>query len=94
MNEERVIIPVGTLVHVGGMPFRLTGSAVAQGRASNLALGLEALAEDNALPAANNGALSAAQQVRAMALVLVDDNPNAVTESVLGTASNLFISTT
>lgn len=82
-GEETVVIPEGTLVHVGGMPFRLTGAARAEGREGNLRRGLEALSAGLTPPASVDPAISAAQQIRAVALVLVGGNTTAITERML-----------
>ena len=49
---ETVTIPAGTLIYVGGLPFRTITDTTVEGSAANLALGLEAV---NAPRTSNQG---------------------------------------
>lgn len=44
-DRKEVLIPAGTLIHVGGLPFELTVETTVYGSEENLALGLAALAQ-------------------------------------------------
>ena len=44
-KQHEVVIPAGTLIHVGGLPFQIKTDTTVYGRESNLAEGLKALAE-------------------------------------------------
>lgn len=45
MSDERktVVIPAETLIHVGGMPFRMIADTRVEGSEANLQLGLDAI---------------------------------------------------
>ena len=45
MSERNaVVIPAGTVIHVGGLPFEMKTDTVVYGHADNLAEGLQAIA--------------------------------------------------
>lgn len=62
-TQETVVIPSGTLVHVGGMPFRTIQDTSVAGSEGNLRIGLEALAQ----PSTEGGGASYTRTVDASA---------------------------
>ena len=46
-ERTEVVIPAGTLIHIGGLPFEIKLDTTAYGTAENLAEGLRALSDGN-----------------------------------------------